>query len=366
MRRILLILALFAPTAFAEPETFETTPSPQRSLGLKLEPGWSKKVVFRSALTAPELPRHFDWREQAQLTTPKDQGVCGSCWTYATVGALESAIAIKDKVQVDLSEQYLLSCNTQGWGCNGGNFAHSMHQNPGAVPESEFPYVGRQVACKQGLSHPYKIDSWAYVPSNSENEPPSVNEIKAAIYQFGPVAAAMGANDAFTGYKSGVFNKCDSTAPNHAIVLTGWDDDGGYWILRNSWSQKWGEQGFAKIKYGCNKVGIASNYIMFKGGVTPPAPGPNPQPQPLPKCTPMPYANAGPNLRVNPGQTVIIGTRAMPYTAYLWEINGRKNPNYNTAQIKAQVFGDAIFTVYATTRCGTARSSAMVVVNRRR
>lgn len=366
--RVFLLLALLASQlGFAEPETFEAEPSDEpRSFGLTLEPGWSKDVKFRSALTAPELPRRFDWREQAQLTPPKQQGQCGSCWSFATVGVLESAIAIKEKKIVNLSEQYLLSCNQNGWSCNGGNFAHEYHRSPGAAYESEFPYAGREIACKQGLSRPYKIDSWAYVPTRSENEPPSIQEIKAAIYQYGPIGAAVGANDAFVNYKSGVFNACDSTQPNHAIVLVGWDDDGGYWILKNSWGA-WGEGGYGKIRYGCNKIGIAANYVMFGGSVPTPGPGPQPQPtpEPLPKCKPMPNANAGPNRRAQPGSVIVLGTPAQPGHSYLWEINGRSSSRYNTAQIRAQVFGDAIFTVYATTKCGTARSSAMVIVNKR-
>jgi hypothetical protein len=372
MRRFLIyaaaLLSLGAKGYSEEPETFEKGEPVQRSFGLTLEPGWSKNVRFRSALTAGDLPRRFDWRDQAQLTPPKQQGSCGSCWAFSHVGVLESAIAIKDKKLVDLSEQYMLSCNPYGWGCNGGYFNHQMHINPGAVPESEFPYAGQKLACKNNLSHPYRLDSWAFLPSSSESEPPSINEIKAAIYQYGPIAAALGANDSFSRYRSGVFNACDGTQPNHAIVLIGWDDDQQSWILRNSWGTEWGQNGVGYIRYGCNKIGISANYVMFTGSAPAPGPGPAPKPtpEPLPKCSPMPFANAGPNYRVMPGQTILLGTRGLPGTAYMWEINGQRNPNYNTPQIKARVFGDAIFTVYATTKCGTARSSAMVTVFRRR
>lgn len=358
--------------AFAEPETFESAPVPTKyATGLKLEKGWSKNVKFRSALQA-SLPRHFDWREQGQLTPVRDQGTCGSCYAFSTVAVLQDAIALKDKKQVDLSEQYILSCNTKGWSCNGGNFAHDMHQNPGAVPESEFQYVGQQVACKQGLSHPYKIDSWAYVPSASENEPPAIDEIKAAIYQYGPISAAVGASSKFQSYRTGIFNSCDNTQPNHAITLVGWDDDGQYFIMKNSWGSQWGENGgYMRIKYGCNYIGIAANYVMFKGGSAPdPTPGPNPTPTPtpppIPKCVPQAIANAGPTpLRIRPNQIVMLGTPARPQTSYAWEINGRFYPQFRTAQIRAQVFRSAIFTVYASTKCGVARSSAMVIVEGR-
>lgn len=389
--RYILFVALLSTLGFAEPETYESAPSFVRhETGLKLEKGWSKSVKFRSALDtkALSLPRHFDWRENGTLTPVKDQGSCGSCWSFSGVGAIESAIALRDKKIVDLSEQYLLSCNTKGWSCNGGGFPHDMHVSPGAALESEFPYVGKQVACKQGISHPYKIDSWAYVPSASEDDIPDLNEIKAAIYQFGPISAAVAANDKMQSYKSGVFNSCDSTQPNHAIVIVGWDDDGQYFIVRNSWGNNFGINGYINIKYGCNYIGIASNYIVYKGGnpsptptPTPVPPGPSPtpkptptpnpnpvppSPQPVPKCTPQAQAYAGPNLRIYSGQIVTLGSRPLSGTSYIWEVNGRVYQEFRTSQIRAKVFRDAIFTVYATTRCGVARSSAMVIVNQRR
>lgn len=363
---IISIFIFNQPGYGSDPETFEKGEKVQASMGFKLEPGWSKKVPFRSALSASDLPRRFDWRDQAQLTPPKQQGDCGSCWAFSHMGVLESAIAIKDKKLVDLSEQYMLSCNKYGWGCGGGYFNYDMLVNPGAALESSFPYVGKKVSCKNGLSFPYSLDSWAFVPARSENDPPSIDEIKAAIYQYGPVGAALGANDSFTRYKSGVFNGCDGTEPNHAIVLVGWDDDQQSWILRNSWGTEWGQGGVGYIKYGCNKVGIAANYVMFRGGPMPtPGPGPKPTPEPLPKCSPMPVADAGPNIRARPMQIITLGTPAKQGHVYRWEINGRGSSRWTTSRISAQVFGDAIFTVYATTKCGTARSSAMVIVNKR-
>ena len=266
MFKMLLAVILFVSSyAFCEPETFESSPTKQKvSMGFKLQKGWHKQVKFRSALAALTLPRHFDWREQGQLSPIKNQGDCGSCWSFSTVATLQDAIALKNKTIVDLSEQYLVSCNTRGWGCNGGDFAHDMHVSPGSVYTKDFPYAAKALACKPNLAYQYKVDSWAYLPSKSENDPPGVDEIKAAIYQFGPISAAVAASDKFVAYRSGVFNSCDTTTEvNHAINLVGWDDDGQYWILRNSWSSSWGINGWMNIKWNCNKVGIASNYIMF-------------------------------------------------------------------------------------------------------
>lgn len=371
MRSILcIILFTWCLGAFAEPETFESSPTKERTYatGFKSTPGWSKTAKFRSALTALQLPRHFDWREQGNLTAPRDQGDCGSCWTYSTVAVLQDAISLIDKRDVDLSEQYLLSCNTKGFSCNGGDFIHDMHVNPGAAYEEDFPYVGKKVACKQGLRHDYRLSSWAYVPTKNESSPPEINEIKAAIYQYGPISAAVAVNDAFNSYRSGVFNKCDSTPANHAIVLVGWDDDTQSWILKNSWGTGWGEKGYMRIRYGCNYVGLEANYVVYSTGPTPgpnPVPTPTPTPIPIPKCTPQPIAAAGPTQYARRGQIVKIGATPLPGTSYIWEINGKIDSRLRTTPIRAQVFGNAIFTVYATTKCGTARSSMMVVVSRR-
>ena len=203
-------------------------------------------------------------------------------------------------------------------------------------------------------------------PPAARTLPPKLDEIKAAIYQHGPIAAAVAVNDAFQAYKSGVFNKCDSTEPNHAIILVGWDDDGGYFIGKNSWGPNFGEKGFFRIKYGCNWIGLEANYVMYSGGApTPgPSPSPTPSPTPVPKCTPMPLAAAGPNQYVYRGQTISVGGTPLPGTAYQWEINGRLDQRLRSTPIRAQLFGNAIITQYATTKCGTARSQMMAILRR--
>jgi len=163
--------------------------------GLKLNKGWTKKVEIKDVKAQAALPRHFDWREQGKLTPPKDQGNCGSCWAFSTVAVLQDALALHGKGQVALSEEYLLSCNKEGWSCDGGFFAHDYHKAlpMGGVPEAEFPYVGKPVACIANLSHPYHIASWSFLPSKDQNTPPTVDAIKNAIYTYGPISAAVGA-----------------------------------------------------------------------------------------------------------------------------------------------------------------------------
>jgi len=223
------------------------------------------------------LPTHFNWCEQGKCTPVKNQGACGSCWAFATTGVLESAIKIHDGIERDLSEQYLLSCNTDGYGCSGGFWAHDYHYNKippgepdaGAVYESDFPYLGRQTVCSAPHPHHEKLLSWGLVAGYGL---PSVAALKQAIYNYGPVTAGVCAGSAFVRYTGGIFQTDESSqcpyGTNHAVILVGWDDAQGVWYLRNSWGTGWGENGMMRIKYGISLVGEDASYIEYKRPTT--------------------------------------------------------------------------------------------------
>jgi hypothetical protein len=202
----------------------------------------------------------------------KDQDGCGSCWAFGTVAPLECNILIKDHIEVDLSEQWLVSCNKNRWGCNGGWWAHSYFQynmdlfnGTGAVMEEEFPYVATDVPCNGPYHHPYTIDSWRYVGSYPGGT--RTDAIKQAIMTYGPVSVCCAVTQAFASYSGGIFNENDSDAEiNHAVALVGWDDSqgtNGVWILRNSWGSWWGEDGYMRIEYGVDKVGYSACYVNY-------------------------------------------------------------------------------------------------------
>lgn len=214
------------------------------------------------------LPQSYDLREKNAVTPVKDQGQAGSCWAFATCGAFESNIKMIDNNSVDLSEQYLISCNNEGYTAkDGGWFAHDMHVNPGAVIEEDCPYQAKDVKIVDNFNHPYKLDSWGYV--NDGKYIPSVDEIKSAIIKYGAVAAAVTADSYFSYYSGGVYNRNNTASPNHAIILIGWDDSKDAWILRNSYGPSWGESGYMYIDYDVSNVGYGATYIVYSGTDTP-------------------------------------------------------------------------------------------------
>ena len=235
--------------------------------GLKVPTGFPGGVKTESLTdVVVALPVHFDWRDVAPGLSPvRDQGSCGSCWSFSINATMEDILTLTG-VPTALSQQYLVSCNKLGYGCNGGFFdAADMMVSPGSVSAAQYPYTGTDSACKSGLKYGEKLTSWTYLPGAEGGEGiPTPDEIKKAIYLYGPVSVAVYASSAMQSYRSGVFNTCGNGGINHAVNLVGWDDAGQYWIMRNSWDSTWGENGFMRIKWGCNKIGFAANHYKFR------------------------------------------------------------------------------------------------------
>ncbi len=229
-------------------------------------------------ILADTLPTSFDWRDYGVVPAVRSQGGCGSCWAFGTVGVMESAIKISGGPMTDLSEQFLISCNNSGFDCDGGLTAHDYHYNTlgknqtaiGAVLEADKPYSQSNGTCTVAYNHPYKLDDWEFV-TGTEWEVPTVEQIKNAIYTYGPVTAGVCAGDNFDNYTSGVMTVGDNPNiycggyTNHQIILVGWDDATGSWILRNTWGANWGEDGYMRIKYGISRVGEGPSWVTYVG-----------------------------------------------------------------------------------------------------
>ena len=223
------------------------------------------------------LPPKKIWGKKI-LSDVKNQGRCGSCWAFSTTSSLESLMRINNFTVKRLSEQQLVDCSKENNGCNGGlmHLAYDyVIQNQGLLENKEYGYVAKDQPCKINKNTKNSCECKTVEnPVNStescecKNEeinakgssikgyefiiPKSKIDIMASL-QKGPVAIALDASPfVFRFYKDGVIDiptKPNSNI-NHAVLLTGYDRDvnGTYWIIQNSWGEKWGDNGFAKIR----------------------------------------------------------------------------------------------------------------------
>lgn len=232
-------------------------------------PDWREKALFDETPPPRTLPSAWDWRQHNGVTPVRNQGNCGSCWAFGAIAAMESALLIRGGLNTNLSEQWLVSCTGAGT-CAGGwhtaafdylKWQGSRDQcgNFGAVLESAFPYVAYDAPCNCPYQHPYFLNTWATTST-------MVGSIKAAVYNYGPVAACVYVGPAFQAYNGGVFNACESGVINHVVLIVGWDDNqgaNGVWIIKNSWGTWWGEAGYMRIQYNCSSIGYAPAYPIY-------------------------------------------------------------------------------------------------------
>lgn len=215
--------------------------------------------------------RKYDARTQGYVTPVRDQQ-CGNCWAYSAVGAYEGSYKKVNGSFINGSEQQAVNCVD---GDCGGGFAYKVmkwmvDQDKNLATETTIPDVGMDQACAGGTpATNYYATDWGIVhPSGDPSKIASVADIKEAMCKYGPIAASVQVTGLFQNYASGVFNEFASNyadpSSNHAIVLVGWDDDKGAWLMKNSWGTDWGEDGYMWIKYGTNNIGRRAAWIIAK------------------------------------------------------------------------------------------------------
>lgn len=215
--------------------------------------------------------RTFDWRSLNKVTPVRNQGPCGSCWAFATLGAYEGSYLIRNKIATDESEQHLVTCAVKANGqdagsCAGGWWAFDHMLNPGTASEASVPYTatnGNPGMCSAPT--PFEAVAWGYV--NPNVQVPSVGELKQALCTYGPLAVAVRVTPAFQAYVQGVFNQNDQGNVNHGVTLIGWDDSKGAWLIKNSWGTNWGIDGYMWIRYGSNRIGYAAAWVRAKNNL---------------------------------------------------------------------------------------------------
>ncbi len=215
------------------------------------------------------LPTRLDWRDVDGITPVKNQGDCGSCWAFAATGEMEAFVKIYYGVELNLSEQQVISCNPYGAGCSGGwaNAAYYVWQYYGGVLEDCHPYLGMDPPAAPCLQNDYlkfaTLSDYNYISND-------VQQIKAAL-QYGPVCTAIDAGPEFDAYGGGCYD-VPGGGTNHLVLIVGYDDrscgDNGAWIIKNSWGPDFGVGGYIEVQYGAGSVGTSVTQLVYNAPTT--------------------------------------------------------------------------------------------------
>ncbi|CAM8981586.1 unnamed protein product [Rhodiola kirilowii] len=215
-------------------------------------------------LTDAVLPDLKDWREVGIVSPVKDQGHCGSCWTFSTTGALEAAYSQAFGKGISLSEQQLVDCARpfNNFGCSGGLPSQAFEYikyNGGLDTEEAYPYTGKDGACKfSSVNIGVKVIDSVNITQGAEDE------LKHAVGAVRPVSVAFEVVSGFRFYSEGVYtsDSCgrDPMDVNHAVLAVGYGVEDGvpYWLIKNSWGSSWGDHGYFKMELGKNMCGVAT------------------------------------------------------------------------------------------------------------
>lgn len=205
-------------------------------------------------------PEEFDWLEHGVRTAVKHQRKCGACYAFTATGALEAQYIIKGMGKnISFSPQQLIDCDDLGGKCKGGNMKKSFTYllNHGLMLEEHYPYMNSAGRCRYDANRALiKVKEFKFLPKDEE-------EMKKALYKYGPLAGAVnGVITAF--YDKGIIEPmypgmCPPTI-NHAVLIVGYGVDKltgkKFWKIKNSWGNKWGEEGYFRMIRGVEACGI--------------------------------------------------------------------------------------------------------------
>lgn len=220
------------------------------------------------------IPRaNVNWTASGAVSAIKDQGQCGSCWTFGAAGAIESALKIAGGPLVQLSEQNLLDCTSTQYSCNGGSPIGAFQyviSNKGINTMASYAYQAAQGSCRYNAANSgATITGYSRVTANDESA------LAAAVSRQPVTVAIQGDLQSFQFYKSGIYSNssCTSAKLNHAVIAVGYGTDSAtgkdYWLLRNSWGTRWGQYGYVQMARGINMCGVAADASFPTGAASP-------------------------------------------------------------------------------------------------
>lgn len=202
-----------------------------------------------------EFPASFDWRTRGAISKIHEQNLCGMCYAFAALSALESHIFIKTGNMTELSVQEILDCagdEYQSWGCDGGIVFRVFDyiKDHGISCDSEYPFKGQVENSTCFSTNETRIEEMiqGYIAIYAGDE----DLMRQTIAKTGPIIGHIAiSNEEFLRYSSGIFiqNNCTALDINHAMLLVGYGEENGikYWIAQNSYGEAWGESGFIKV-----------------------------------------------------------------------------------------------------------------------
>lgn len=233
-----------------------------------------KALKYAKASDCGELPETFDLRLLAVVPEVRDQGQCGSCWSFSKTGSLESALLGAGQ-KMDLAEQDQVSCDRAQYGCDGGLLSDFKYlTSHGAPLEKDYPYTsgrtGQNGSCKS-VAVAAKGVSFMYI--GSADRGPTESELKCALYKFKTVpwitVSASSAWGSPPASEKTMYTRCGRGQTNHAVGVVGWFKNKSgktAFIMKNSWGLGWGDKGYMSLPLGCDSFGDEVAFIQVAAG----------------------------------------------------------------------------------------------------
>ena len=240
----------------------------------------SNKFIYRAPiniiqdnLRKSSPPSEVDWVSAGAVTPVKDQGQCGSCWSFSTTGALEGAYFVKYGTLVSFSEEQLVDCDNwkhggHDHGCNGGLMDNAfawINDNGGLCSEFDYPYVSQNGATGQSCQTECSLVKGSQIMDYVDVPPSSDNEMMSAI-ALNPVSVAIQADQReFQLYSSGVFTGSCGTNLDHGVLTVGYGTENGedYYLVKNSWSSSWEKMDTSNSDAVPNTTTAKDNVVFY-------------------------------------------------------------------------------------------------------